>query len=384
MRLVIFTGINHHFKTWLFGSALFPNETDETYIWALRIVKEMLGDIPLRTVVMDGDKAMRKAIANVFPYATHRLCAWHLSKNITGRVKNRPDFEPRWKKLVTAEFEPEEFEEKWNALVEECELQNNQWVSKKLFGRRNEWADTYLRSHFFAGLTTTSRCESINAVVARRCSKNRKSLDTLPEPSKLGDESSFSIRYGSLQFMSQRFCLLGADTPLSYRMVQDELTAVCNKLEMVKKTPSERERIVLPDKFKEVLNPNQVRFKGCRKGKRKKQLKKKRRKCGNCGLRDGHYRSTCTNPPADVVESQYDEEDDDDGDDDGDDGEDGDDDDGDDDQGGQPPKKQRTSRHNTTGEPIGKRQPQQKIGARTRSNTSQQEKGAEKGAKKYT
>ncbi|CAL1381609.1 unnamed protein product [Linum trigynum] len=91
--------------------------------------------------------------------------------------------------------------------------------------------------------------------------------------------------------------------------------------------------------------------------------------------------STCTNPPADVVESQSDEEDDDDdmdddGDDDGDDGEDGDDDDGDDDQGGQPPKKQRTSKHNTTGEPIGKSHPQQKIGARTRSNTSQQEKGA--------
>ncbi|CAL1388357.1 unnamed protein product [Linum trigynum] len=263
MPLVTFTGINHHFKTCLFGSALLPNETDETYIWALKIVKEI------------------------------------------------------------------------------------------------------------------------------RCSKNPKFLHTLPEPSTLGDDSSFNIRYGSLQFMAQRFCLLGADTPLFYRIAQDELTAACNKLEMVKKTPAERERIVIPDKFKDVLNPNQVRFKGCRKGKGKKPLKKKRRKCGNCGLRDGHYRSTCTNPPADVVESQSDEEDydddmDDDGDDDGDDGEDGDDDDGDDDQGGQPQKKQQTSRHNTTGEPIGKSQPQQKIGARTRRNTSQQEKGAEKGAKKHT
>ncbi|CAI0473312.1 unnamed protein product, partial [Linum tenue] len=197
----------------------------------------------------------------------------------------------------------------------------------------------------------------------RRCSKNPKSLTTLPKPISLGDDSSFSIRYGSLQFSTMRFCLLGAESPDSYRLAQGELTAACNKLEMQKKTPAERERIVIPDKFKGVLNPKQVRFKGCRKGKGKKQLKKKRRKCGNCGLRDGHYRSTCTNPPADVIESQSDEEDededddmDDDGDDDRDDAEDGDDDEEDDDQGGQPPK----------------------IGARTRSNTmpSRQEKGA--------
>ncbi|CAI0473311.1 unnamed protein product, partial [Linum tenue] len=219
----------------------------------------------------------------------------------------------------------------------------------------------------------------------RRCSKNPKSLTTLPKPISLGDDSSFSIRYGSLQFSTMRFCLLGAESPDSYRLAQGELTAACNKLEMQKKTPAERERIVIPDKFKGVLNPKQVRFKGCRKGKGKKQLKKKRRKCGNCGLRDGHYRSTCTNPPADVIESQSDEEDededddmDDDGDDDRDDAEDGDDDEEDDDQGGQPPKNQRTSRHNTTVESVGKSQPPQKIGARTRSNTmpSRQEKGA--------
>ncbi|KAL4380800.1 hypothetical protein AHAS_Ahas04G0069700 [Arachis hypogaea] len=55
--LVVFSGTNHHKQTSIL-------------------------------VMTDGDKAMRTAIAEVMPMATHRLCGWHLEKNCVQRVKD--------------------------------------------------------------------------------------------------------------------------------------------------------------------------------------------------------------------------------------------------------------------------------------------------------
>ena len=35
------------------------------------------------SVVIDGDKAMSKAIKMVFPESRHHLCVWHLERNVT-------------------------------------------------------------------------------------------------------------------------------------------------------------------------------------------------------------------------------------------------------------------------------------------------------------
>ncbi|CAI0445747.1 unnamed protein product, partial [Linum tenue] len=75
---------------------MLATETEGSYKWALEISKEMLGGKDLHTIVTYGDKAMRNAIVTVFRDATHRVCAWHLSKNIKGKVKNSPDFKPQW------------------------------------------------------------------------------------------------------------------------------------------------------------------------------------------------------------------------------------------------------------------------------------------------
>ncbi|KAL4396859.1 hypothetical protein AHAS_Ahas01G0134000 [Arachis hypogaea] len=64
-------------------------------------------------VVTDADEAMKAAIQEIFPDATHRLCGWHIQKN------------------------------------------------------RKSWASTYLRDKFCAGFRTRSRCEAINNFIKR-------------------------------------------------------------------------------------------------------------------------------------------------------------------------------------------------------------------------
>ena len=78
--LVVLTGVNNHFETIVFGSALVSYESIEAYKWVINaLVQAMDGKRPM-SVLIDGDKSMRRAIENVLPEAKHRLCSWHLAK----------------------------------------------------------------------------------------------------------------------------------------------------------------------------------------------------------------------------------------------------------------------------------------------------------------
>jgi hypothetical protein len=74
MPFVSFTGVNHHHQSMMVGCALLVNETVESYTWLLKTwLEAMLGLAP-SSIIIDDDKAIGKAIAEVLPNTTHRLC----------------------------------------------------------------------------------------------------------------------------------------------------------------------------------------------------------------------------------------------------------------------------------------------------------------------
>ncbi|KAG6667225.1 protein FAR1-RELATED SEQUENCE 5-like [Carya illinoinensis] len=82
MPFVPFTGINHHHQSVMFGCALLINETAESYTWLLKTCLEaMLGCAP-STIITNDDKSMAKAIVDVLPNTTHKLCLWHLLQKV--------------------------------------------------------------------------------------------------------------------------------------------------------------------------------------------------------------------------------------------------------------------------------------------------------------
>ncbi|RYQ79720.1 hypothetical protein Ahy_Scaffold1g106590 isoform B [Arachis hypogaea] len=139
------------------------DEEVRTYRWLLLNLVDVMGEKTPCVVVTDGDKAMRAAIAEVFPAARHRLCGWHLEKNCVQRVKDT-EFRKVFKKAMYANFEVEDFEEYWKTAVESLGLQNNSWV-QQTYEVKESWATAYLRGTFCAGYRTTSRCEGINAYI---------------------------------------------------------------------------------------------------------------------------------------------------------------------------------------------------------------------------
>ncbi|XP_016185399.1 protein FAR1-RELATED SEQUENCE 8-like [Arachis ipaensis] len=113
-------------------------------------------------VVTDGCDSMKAAIKYVFLEVTHRLCAWHMEKNVTTNVKEerlRQCF-TRW---LYSDMKIDEFEAEWDDAIEEYGLQNSFWA-KETFQKRMMWANAYLQDKFCDGFRTTSRHSLLDMV----------------------------------------------------------------------------------------------------------------------------------------------------------------------------------------------------------------------------
>ncbi|XP_057723810.1 protein FAR1-RELATED SEQUENCE 5-like [Arachis stenosperma] len=105
-------------------------------------------------IVTDRCDSMRAAIRAVFSEATHRLCAWHMQKNVISNLKDEGirQLFTRW---LYSNIEIEEFEAEWDAAIVEYRLHDSFWA-KETYDKRKMWENTYLRDKFRAGFRTTS------------------------------------------------------------------------------------------------------------------------------------------------------------------------------------------------------------------------------------
>nr|XP_029143911.1 protein FAR1-RELATED SEQUENCE 5 isoform X2 [Arachis hypogaea] len=163
--LVIFSGCNHHRQTCIFGFALIENEQTATYTWLLQNFLDVMLNKSPSVVVTDGDEAMKAAIQEIFPNATHRLCGWHIQRNVTANIKSK-GFSDDFRRCLYAPWHPNEFEGYWENMIKKYGLEENEWVLDE-YQKRKSWASAYLRDKFCAGFRTTSRCEGINNFIKR-------------------------------------------------------------------------------------------------------------------------------------------------------------------------------------------------------------------------
>ncbi|XLR67090.1 hypothetical protein S83_017762 [Arachis hypogaea] len=77
---------------------------------------------------------------------------------------------------MLADVEVEEFERQWEAMMDECLVREVEWV-KDLYTKKMAWATAYIRGCFYAGLRTTSRCESLHAKMGRFVERRYGILD---------------------------------------------------------------------------------------------------------------------------------------------------------------------------------------------------------------
>ncbi|KAK9268185.1 hypothetical protein L1049_010627 [Liquidambar formosana] len=161
-----FIGVNHHFQFQLFGCALIADETKSTFVWLMRAWLRAMGGRAPRVILTDEDRALKEAIAEVFPDSRHCFCLWHILSKIPEKLsyvlRQHENFMTKFNKCIFRSWTVEQFEKRWLKMADRFDLRNDVWL-QSLFEDRQRWVPTYMRDIFLVGMSTTQRSESINS-----------------------------------------------------------------------------------------------------------------------------------------------------------------------------------------------------------------------------
>lgn len=132
MPLAPVVGINGHATNVIFGCALLEDQTTETFEWVFRtFVETMNGKKP--NIIMTGqDVAMKKAIANHMSDVIHRLCIWHIMKNILEKCgcfmsqMHREGMEKKLNESIYDSISVAEFENGWQNMLKYYDAEKNE------------------------------------------------------------------------------------------------------------------------------------------------------------------------------------------------------------------------------------------------------------------
>ncbi|XP_044455186.1 protein FAR1-RELATED SEQUENCE 5 [Triticum aestivum] len=164
MPFVPFVGLNHHRSTTIFACAVVSHETTESFKWLLCTLLVAMYQKEPKSVITDGDHAMRRAIQQVLPNSIHRLCTWHVERNMTHFIHHCmiPDF----RELIYKATTPSQFVRRWKDFVEAHKIgegkKSYKWLSR-MYKIRKLWAASYVKNKYFLGAQSNQRSESLNS-----------------------------------------------------------------------------------------------------------------------------------------------------------------------------------------------------------------------------
>lgn len=168
--LVPIAGVNSHFQYILLGCALVGEETTSTFVWLMRTWLKAVGGQAPRVIITDQEKFLKEAVADVFPDARHCFCLWHVLRrtpeNFGCEINETHNFMEKFTKCIHRSWTDEQFERKWQKMVDRFDLKEDEWV-RSLYEDRKSWVPTYMEDVFLAGLSTTERAESITSFFDR-------------------------------------------------------------------------------------------------------------------------------------------------------------------------------------------------------------------------
>ncbi|XP_050387558.1 protein FAR-RED IMPAIRED RESPONSE 1-like [Argentina anserina] len=121
---------------------------------------------------------MQNAVSTFISEARHRLCAWHIGKNVKQHLKD-VDTQNDFFHLTFAGLTISEWESQWNYFVTMNQLENNSWVNS-MYDRRQRWAEAFFRDQFFGGVCSTQRCERMHRNLRGGIGRYMRLFEVLP------------------------------------------------------------------------------------------------------------------------------------------------------------------------------------------------------------
>ncbi|KAJ3707249.1 hypothetical protein LUZ61_010954 [Rhynchospora tenuis] len=165
MPVVVFSGLNHHLQTVIFGCALLVEETEFSLVWLFETWLAAMGGRDPVSIVTDQNRAVAAAVSKVFPGTRHRLCKWLILSRTKQKLSHLYNTHPALRaELESCIIESEtvnSFEASWASIIEKYDLRKNSWL-QVLFNIRQKWVPLYLKETFFGEMSPTQKIETMN------------------------------------------------------------------------------------------------------------------------------------------------------------------------------------------------------------------------------
>ena len=114
-----------------------------------------------KSVITDADVAVIKAIHVVLPDVWHRICTWHIEKNMKIHLSHKSLKE--FRTLLYYSTSTAMFEERWHAFSKKWQSEKTVTWLRRMYKKRRLWAAAYLTEGFWLGMKSNQRSESLNS-----------------------------------------------------------------------------------------------------------------------------------------------------------------------------------------------------------------------------
>ena len=130
-------------------------------MWLLQTFMKANCQVKPKSIITDGDAAMIRAIRTVLSDVFHRLCSWHIEKNMQRHLhyKSLDEF----RSLLYYATSQVNFEQRWKAFYDKWKTDRTEEWLDRMYKKRRLWAASYLSDGFFLGMRSNQRSESLNS-----------------------------------------------------------------------------------------------------------------------------------------------------------------------------------------------------------------------------
>ncbi|XP_015944642.1 protein FAR-RED IMPAIRED RESPONSE 1-like [Arachis duranensis] len=160
-----FVVVNHHGQSTLLGCALMKNEDIQSFKWLFECWLRCMGGKAPKGILIDQYALIQRAIELCLPTTVHRWCIWHVMKKIPSKLngyKGHNEIEQEMSHVVWNLYKKEAFDRNWIDFLRKYGLGGNKWLSE-LYEDRHIWIPVYLDHHFWTGMRSTQRRESMHS-----------------------------------------------------------------------------------------------------------------------------------------------------------------------------------------------------------------------------
>ena len=134
MPVLPFVGMNNHRHTTVFACVIVSEETGATYVWLLNTFLKANCQKRPKSVITDGDAVMIRAIRKVLSDVWHRLCSWHIEKNMQKHLNHKSLKE--FRALLYYATTHKVFEERWAAFVRKWQTEKIKTWLHRMYRKR--------------------------------------------------------------------------------------------------------------------------------------------------------------------------------------------------------------------------------------------------------